>query len=220
MRLVARSSIIVLSWLVACGGGSSPSTRPATAPVPEQHPLAALASTGAIVAPTFALRTSGDAASATQLVVKGNVLRTLDDDIATALAERGLRTNWVLPPDLAVSYKRNPTYAPDPYSLAEDPLRSASVMAGTRLTEPLASQLRTMIALHENARSVLLPVELHLDPAASGNDARATLRLVLVDPRFSEVRWVGTVKSDTASSDPAPLSRSIARAVADLIVSR
>jgi hypothetical protein len=126
----------------------------------------------------------------------------------------------VLPPDLALSYKRNPTYATDPYTLAEESLRSSSLIAGTRLTEPLASQLRTMIALHENARSVLLPVELRLEPVASGNEARATLRLVLVDPRFSEVRWVGTVKSDTASTDAAVLSRSIAHGVADLIVSR
>jgi hypothetical protein len=220
MRLVARSSIIALSWLVACGGGSSPSTRPVTAPLPDQRPLAALASTGAIVTPTFALRISGDAAWASQFTSKGNVLRTLDDDMAAALAERGLRKAWVLARDLALSFKRNPTYAPDPYSLAEEPLRNSAFIAGTRLTEPLASQLRTMIALHENARSVLLPVELRLDPVPPGNEARATLRLVLVDPRFSEVRWVGMVKSDTASTDPVLLSRAVARAVADLIVSR
>jgi hypothetical protein len=220
MRLVARSLIVAVSFLTACGGGSSPGARPTTAPIPDQHPLAALASTGAIVAPTFALRIQGDATWASQLTSKGNLLRVLDDDIASALAERGLRKNWVTPADLALSYKRNPTYATDPYALAEEPLRNSAFIAGTRLTEPLASQLRTMIALHENARSVLLPVELRLDPPSSGNDGRASLRLVLVDPRFSEVRWAGTVKSDTVTTDPALLSHSIARAVADLIVSR
>jgi hypothetical protein len=221
MRLVARSSIIALSWLVAaCGGSSSPSSRPAAPPLPEQRPLASLASTGAIVAPTFALRTAGDAAWTTQFTSRGDVLRALDADIAAALAERGLKKNWVLPPDLAVTYKRNPTYASDPYSLAEEPLRSSTFIAGTRLTEPLASQLRTMIALHENARVVLLPVELRLDPVPPGNEARATLRLVLVDPRFSEARWVGAVKSDSTSANPTVLTRAVARAVADLIVSR
>jgi hypothetical protein len=46
------------------------------------------------------------------------------------------------------------------------------------------------------------------------------LRLVLVDPRFSEARWVGAVKSDSTSANPTVLTRAVARAVADLIVSR
>jgi hypothetical protein len=149
--------------------------------------------------------------------------RALDYDIAAALAERGLKTNWVLPADLAASYKRNPTYATDPYALAEESLRSSALIAGARLQEPLASQLRTMIALHENARAVLLPVELRFerpDPAWDPRTARATLRLVLVDPRFSETRWVGTVTSDTTSPDARVLTRALARGVADLIVSR
>lgn len=149
--------------------------------------------------------------------------RALDDDIAAALADRGLKTNWVMPADLALSYKRNPTYAPDPYALAEESLRSSSLAVGSRLQEPLASQLRTMIALHENARAVLLPVELRFeraDATSSANTGRATLRLVLVDPRFSEAKWVGTVTSDTTSADARVLTRSLARGVADLIVSR
>ena len=151
------------------------------------------------------------------------LLRALDDDIAAALADRGLKANWVMPADLALSYKRNPTYATDPYTLAEESLRSSAITVGTRLQEPLASQLRTMIALHENTRSVLLPVELRFerpDPASTAGTARATLRLVLVDPRFSETRWVGTVKSDTTSADPRALTRALARGVADLIISR
>ena len=80
-----------------------------------------------------------------------------------------------------------------------------------------------MIALHENARAVLLPVELRFeraDATSSTGSARATLRLVLVDPRFSETRWVGTVTSDTTSPDARVLTRALARGVADLIVSR
>ena len=151
------------------------------------------------------------------------LLRALDDDIAAALTERGLKANWVMPADLALSYKRNPTYATDPYALSEESLRSSAVVAGGRLQEPLASQLRTMIALHENARAVLLPVELRFeraDATTSAGTARATLRLALVDPRFSEARWVGTVTSDTTSADARVLTRSLARGVADLIVSR
>jgi hypothetical protein len=126
-----------------------------------------------------------------------------------------------MPADLALSYKRNPTYATDPYALAEESLRASSFTVGTRLSEPLASQLRTMIALHENARVVLLPIELRFERAdATSSAARATLRLALVDPRFSEARWVGTVNSDTTSAEPRVLTRALARGVADLIVSR
>ena len=221
MRSVALPFIIALS-LAGCGGGTA-ATTPTTAPAPERHPLAMLAATGAIVAPTSAIRIAPELIWAAQQSAPRDLLRALDDAIAAVIAERGLKTNWVMPADLALSYKRNPTYATDPYALAEESLRSPGFTVGTRLTEPLASQLRTMIALHENARAVLLPIELRFersDATSSAGTARATLRLALVDPRFSEARWVGTVNSDTTSADPRVLTRALARGVADLIISR
>jgi hypothetical protein len=201
----------------ACGGsGTAP---PSTATAPERHPLSALAANGAIVTPTYIVH--ADPEWRPRLGPGNSILRALDDDIASALADRGLKSGWVMPADLAVSYKRNPTYATDPYALAEDQLRAPSFAAGSRLTEPLASQLRTMIALHENARTVLAPIEIRFEQAdASSNAARATLRLALIDPRFSEARWVGTLKSDTTSADPRVLTQALARHVADLVVSR
>lgn len=220
MRSTALTLVITLS-LAACGGGT-PATTPTTAPAPERHPLAALAATGAIVAPTSMVYVAPQLIWSEQANLR-ELSRALDYDIATELASRGLKTNWVMPLDLVASYKRNPTYATDPYALAEESLRSSALIAGARLQEPLASQLRTMIALHENARAVLLPVELRFerpDPAWDTRTARATLRLVLVDPRFSETRWVGTVTSDTPSPDARVLTRALARALADLIASR
>jgi len=218
-RFAARTfGSIALLTLAACGGsGNKPAS---TAPAPEQHALAGLAATGAIVAPTYTLRTATEASGIVQMGSTRDVLRMLDDDIATALAERGLRTGWIMPADLALSFKRNPTYAPDPYALALEPLRSAAFIPGGRLPEPLASQLRTMIALHENARAVLLPIELKLDRDATVSAARATLKVAVVDPRFSEAKWVGTVRGDTASADVHVLTRSVARGLADLITSR
>lgn len=224
MRSISLPVVISLSlWLAGCGGGSTPAATPTPAPAPQRRPLAALAATGAIVAPTSMLHIAPELSWSAQQTGTRELLRALDDDIATALADRGLKANWVMPADLALSYKRNPTYATDPYALAEEPLRSSAFTISSRLQEPLASQLRTMIALHENARVVLLPVELRFeraDATSSANTARATLRLALVDPRFSEARWVGTVTSDTTSADARVLTRALARGVADLIVSR
>jgi hypothetical protein len=209
---------IALFTIAACGGsGNKPGS---TAPEPEQHPLAGLAGTGAILTPVYTLRTATEASGIVQMGSTRDVLRLLDDDIAAALADRGLKTGWILPEDLALSFRRNPTYAPDPYALAMEPLRSPAFTPGARLPEPLASQLRTMIALHENARAVLLPIELRFDRDASGGAARATLKVAVVDPRFSEAKWVGTVRGDTASADVHVLARSVARGLADLITSR
>ena len=218
-RLAARKiGGFLFLILTACGGGAATKSPPATPPQPDHLPLAGLAATGAIVTPTYALRAAPEAGGIVQASSTRDVLHALDEDLGAALAERGLKTNWVMPADLVLSYKRNPMYAPDPFALALEPLRSPGFRAGLRLPEPLASQLRMIIALHDNARAVLLPIELHLDPAPNG--AKATLKLAVVDPRFSEAQWVGAVQSDTTSADVRVLTRSIAKGVADLITSR
>jgi hypothetical protein len=69
----------------------------------------------------------------------------------------------------------------------------------------------------------LLLVEPQVDQSAGHlRQCRSQLdgRLALVDPRFSEARWVGEVKSDTTSADPRVLTAALARSLADLIVSR
>lgn len=221
MRIVALPAVVALSLACAACGGGTTATTPVTAPAPAGHPLASLAATGAIVAPASTIRIAPELNWSAPPADAREILLALDADIAAAIAERGLKANWIMPADLALSYKRNPTYATDPYALAEESLRSSAFTVGSRLSEPLASQLRTMIALHENARAVLLPIELRFERADTiSRAARATLRLALVDPRFSEARWVGTVSGDTTSADPRVLTRALARGVAELIVSR
>src|SRR5438105_462416 len=219
MPRAARCLILVVTAVaMACGGSGT--SHPSTNPTPDVHPLAPLAATGAIVTPTFALRLAPELDWSARLGATRDIRRAMDDDIASVLLERGLRRGWVMPADLALSFKRNPTYASDPYALAEEPLRSSSFIPGKRLAEPLASQLRTMMALHENATVVLAPIELRFDRAGETPNARATLRLAVIDPRFSEARWVGEVKSDTTSADPRVLTAARARRLADLIVRR
>lgn len=216
MRIPLTILLVLLS--TSCGGGGAP---PSTAPTPDARPLASLAAQRVVVTPTYALSVSPDLGWGERIGRARDVLRTMDEDIGTALDERGLRRGWVMPSDLAQSYTRNPTYATDPYALAIEPLRTPKFATGARLPEPLASQLRTMIALHENARLVLAPVELRLERVAAGaTAARATLRLALLDPRFSEARWVGEIRGDTASSFTPELTSSLARKLVDLIAPR
>ena len=90
-------------------------------------------------------------------------------------------------------------------ALAEEPLRSPALNIEQRLPEPLASQLRTMVALHEDARLILAPVEVRFEPVGTGG--RALLRIVLVDPRLSRPTWIGEVVSDSASAFGPVISR-------------
>ncbi|HEX3868100.1 MAG TPA: hypothetical protein VHV78_15160, partial [Gemmatimonadaceae bacterium] len=145
-----------------------------------------------------------------------DVQRTLDADILAAFDDRGLRKSWIFPQDLEESYHRNSSYATDPYDLAEEPLRSPSLILDARLPEPLASQLRTLIALHDDARLVLAPVELRLEEAGAAG-ARGVLRLVLIDPRYSAVRWIGEIPSDTVATFGPVISASIAARLAAVV---
>ena len=146
----------------------------------------------------------------------GQLQRTLDADILAALEERGLQKTWILPPQLVQSYRRNSTYAADPYTLAEEPLRSPSLAVNARLPEPLASQIRTLVALHDEARLVLAPVELRLESAGEGT-GRGVLRLVLLDARASNVVWIGQVSSDAAAVFGPAITASVAARLASAV---
>ena len=194
--------------LLACGG------PPKTAPEPAEHSLANLAAQHIAVLPTYAVRTvpglpwgSVDRASVLQ--------KTLDADIVAAFDERGLRKMWIFPEDLDASHRRNATYVPDPFTLAEEPLRSPGLKLETRLPEPLASQVRSLIALHDDVRYVLAPVELRLERAGTGG--RGVLRLVLVDARLSEVRWIGEFASDTLAAFSPAVTAGIASKLASAV---
>jgi hypothetical protein len=112
----------------------------------------------------------------------------------------------------------NPTYATDPRALAANPLRSPGTKVTDRLPEPLASQLRTMIAF-QDARLVLIPVELRFERTPVGL-GRPMVRLVLVDPRMSVVRWIGEVKGPESSAFSSDFYAMIAARFADLFVEK
>jgi hypothetical protein len=205
-------------FLLACGGGGQRAPETSASPPPVARPFAALAEQRVIVAPAHRLSDTDPMGWTAQIPRSREYLRTLDDAIGTELAERGLKTQWVYPADLVRAARRSPTYATDPYTLAADPLRNPNIGPSAKLSEPLASQIRTMIAL-QDARLVLIPVELRFDKDRTGQGI-AVLRLALLDGRFSEVRWVGEVRSEpSATLSPAVLA-SLATRLGDLITAR
>lgn len=223
-----RSAVVSLCALtLSCGGGPAK-----TAPEPSAHALSGLAAQHIALLPTYLVRVMPGLAWSS-IGRPGDVKKALDADILAALEERDIRKTWLLPPELEQSYKRNTTYAADPYSLAEEPLRSPSLTIESRLAQPLASQIRTLVALHDDVRFVLAPVDLRMEavPAAtppaggSGTPApsgmgRGVLRLVLIDARLSNVVWIGEITSEPAAAFGPAITASIASKLADVISSQ
>lgn len=194
---------------LACGGSAR------SAPVPAELSLAGLAAQQIVVLPAFSVRVVAGLDWGGSVGRLSEVKKALDADILAALDERGVRKQWIFPDQLLASYRRNPTYARDPYTLAEEPLRSPGLKLDDRLPEPLASQIRTLIALHSDARFVLAPVDLRLEQAGAGG--RGVLRVVLVDARMSNVRWIGEIPSDTAAAFGPAITASIGARLANAV---
>lgn len=181
-------------------------------PAPQQ-PLAGYAGRTVLLLPTRYLR-AADAAGWTVVSDQRALLTELDEAIASELDDRGLRDTWIFPDRLMTSVRRNPTYATDPHTLGANSLRP-SRRRPEKVPEPLASQLRTLIAL-TNARYVLYPVELRFE--SHEGEGRAALHMAILDARLAEVLWIGEVTGD-ASAERGPESLStLAARFADLFV--
>lgn len=185
--------------------GACKSSPPSPAQ-PSEHALSGLAAQHVVILPTYTVRVAPGLGWTVPRATE--VAKTQDADIVSSFEEHGIRT-WILPSGLDSAFRRNPTYATDPHALAEEPLRSPSLSGDQRLPEPIASQLRTIVALHDDARLVLAPVELRLESAGPGM-GRGVLKLVLVDARSSAVRWVGEITSDPAAAFGPAITASIA----------
>jgi hypothetical protein len=193
------------------------STPPQAAPAPDEHALAGLAAQQVAVLPTKYVNVHSDLGWT--VGPAGALQESLDNEIAAAFDERGLKRGWVFPDQLVQSAKRNAPYATDPYGLAVEFLRSPTLAVDTRLPEPLASQIRTLVALYPNVRLVLAPVELTLE-RAQPHGGRGVLKVVLMDARLSNIRWLGTITSDTVESFSPAIAASIASRLAGVVAPR
>jgi hypothetical protein len=212
MNRLARIAVLSV-FAAACQGGAGSTPSPVTLPEPAEHALGAMAAQHVAVLPTYAVHLLPGLAWTVPPSMQ--VRRQLDADILAALDARGLRGTWIFPEQLAQSYRRNAAYATDPYTLAEEPLRAPSFDSNVHLPEPIASQIRTLVALQQDTRLVLAPVELRLESAGAGG--RGVLHLVLIDARMSNVRWVGDITSDTVPAFGPAITASIAARLASVI---
>ena len=210
MRRFALAGFLALTS--ACSRGPDSSAQ--VAPLPNR-PLAGLAGQQVIVIPTHYLRPGDSLGWAAAVERPRDLLSEVDDELAFALGERGFRTRWVFPEQLVRSAQRNVPHSPDPRALAAEGLRPlARRRPDGMLGEPLASQLRSLVALH-GARYALFPVELRFEKV--GGAGRAVLHVLLLDARLSRATWGGDVKGDTASAFGRGLIASAANNLADLI---
>ena len=208
-------AVLSLALLAAGCRGTTPAPEaPHTDP---ERPLASYAGRRVVVLP-LQLLDDGAGWSAMGNDAKGMRTR-FDDEIAFALGERGLGTRWILPSALASMTRRAGTYIPDVRSLQVESLRRLKEAPDGPLSDPLASQLRSLVAFTD-ARWVLLPIEGRVEraPAARGGGTRFIVQLAMIDARGAIVTWMGEVASDTASGpSPQPFATAAGR-LADLIV--
>jgi hypothetical protein len=209
-RHIAIGSV-ALFLALSCSRAPEPEEAPA--PV-QQQPLAGYAALRIVVVPAGHVRAPDSLSWVARLGGARATARRLDTLVQRALEIRGLASRWVLPAELTRAYERNRSYAADPYQLVWTPVRSPRFKVGERYGEPLSSQLRTMIALQDDVRYVLLPIELRFE-RDTGALGHAVLRAALVDARTTEARWVADVKGNPTTDASAALA-SAADKLADL----
>jgi hypothetical protein len=215
---------ILLLPLAACGGRAAPvpgaAPSPAAVVASSAGQLSRFAASKVMVLPTqivvaadsMGWRAAGGGDRA--------LLAALDVALADSLGARGLNALWIFPPALTRAASRNPTYLTDPAAMrALDAVRAAMRKRDEPLTEPFASQLRALAGVSD-ARYALVPLELGFASILNGASGRATLRAALVDARGAQLVWVGEVFGDPASQYAPAVLASLARGVADLVVSR
>ncbi len=145
--------------------------------------------------------------------------RQADSLFAGVLGARGLASRWTFGDAVRRLARRNPTYVTDPDRLGVGGLELSAV--GSRVAEPLASELRSLVALTE-ARHVLLPLSVHFAPIAGApaGTGHAVVQLALVDARASQLLWLGPVSGDPFDSASSAALTSVAEYLADLILAR
>lgn len=180
-----------------------------------EPPLAPFAAQQLSVMPVQLLR--ADTSSPVKPAEWATVRRELDDSIGTALAERGIGRKWAYAADIDRLARRNAAYVSDPYALGASGLRGRALKPDEPAPSVLVSNLRSLVALGDS-RYALVPAELSFE--GHGADARAVLRVVVVDGRGGTVVFAIDVVVPSGPKFDAPHIGGLAQRVADLVIAR
>lgn len=219
-RLKFTSLAVAISAVTGCASRRAPAAtgEPASVEAPTSAaavPLAAMAGRPVVVLPvqyvTFVDSVSGRQNS--PLAVQ--YLASMDDSIASALADRGL-TSWTFARGITASARRNEGMTADPHALSAERFRRLVKAGDDALPEPLGSQIRSLVALRE-ARYVILPAALRIENRIVGG--RGSLLVYLIDTRTERVAWSGEVRGEGTLSIAQAIGRT-AQHLADLVTAR
>jgi hypothetical protein len=207
-----RTIFLLASAGIFIGCASKPETKPSPVAL---RPLERMAAQQIVVLPVQYLSATDTLGWQQQVPNRAAFLATLDDQIEAAFSARGLGRAWTFGRELERSSKLNSILITDARSLSAEWLRGR-VLPETAVRDPLASQVRGIVGL-KGSRYAILPVELRFENYGNGM-AVAILRLVMMDSRLAQIKWVGEIASDPARTLSPAVTASVASHFADLVV--
>jgi hypothetical protein len=206
------AALFATSALAALPARADAQDRPKPA---HQHVLAAFSTRRLMILPTHYLRMGDSLGWADQITDQTAFLSSLDDEMAFAFSDRGVKKMWVFPAAIDAIAKRNEPYAPDPHAMAAQWLRfPGPKRLPQQVPDPIASQLRTLVAMQDGGQLVLLPVELRFEPVPGGMEC-AVLRFVIFDAVRAKIIYMADIQSDPQTSFGPALAASLAGHLAD-----
>ena len=203
--------VVVVALCVGCA--SKPPETGASPTV--MRTLERMAGQQLIVLPVQYLASTDTLGWQQQIPNRAAFLAALDDQIEAVMAARGLGKAWVFGREVERASKLNSILMTDARSLSAEWLRGR-VLPETTVRDPLAQQVRGLVGL-KGSRYALLPVELRLENRPGGTGV-AILRVVMIDSRMAQIRWVGEVESDPMRTFSPALSANVATHFADLVL--
>ena len=203
--------VVVEALCVGCA--SKPPETGASPTV--MRPLERMAGQQLIVLPVQYLASTDTLGWQQQIPNRAAFLAALDDEIEAVMAARGLGKAWVFGREVERASKLNSILMTDARSLSAEWLRGR-VLPETTVRDPLAQQVRGLVGL-KGSRYALLPVELRLENRPGGTGV-AILRVVMIDSRMAQIRWVGEVESDPTRTFSPALATNVATHFADLVL--
>ena len=150
-----------------------------------------------------------------QIPDRAAFLAGVDNQIEAEMSRRGLDRAWTFANEVERASKMNSILMTDARKLSAEWLRGR-VLPETSVRDPLASQVRGLVGL-KGSRYALLPVEVRFENSGAGTGV-AILRVVMIDSRMAQIRWVGEILSDPMKTLSPALTASLASHFADLVI--